>query len=48
MMACLENKPSKCQHLRVNYLLCSQNLLSYFKLTKPEKIKELKNEQEDS
>ena len=26
MMACLENKPSKCQHLRVNYQLCAHNL----------------------
>ena len=32
MMACLENKPSKCQYLRVNYQLCAHNLLPYFLL----------------
>jgi len=44
MMACLENKPSKCQHLRVNYQLCAHNLLPYFKLIKSEKAKELEKE----
>lgn len=47
MMACLENKPSKCQHLRVNYELCAHNLLPYFKLIKSEKTKELEKEQEE-
>lgn len=47
MMACLENKPSKCQHLRVNYQLCARNLLPYFKLIKSEKAKELEKEQEE-
>ena len=44
MIACLENKPSKCQHLRVNYELCAHNLLPYFKLIKSEKAKELEKE----
>ena len=44
MMACLENKPSKCQHLRVNYQLCAHNLLPYFKLIKSEKAKALEKE----
>ena len=44
MMACLENKPSKCQHLRVNYQLYAHNLLPYFKLIKSEKAKELEKE----
>lgn len=47
MMACLENKPSKCQHLRVNYELCAHNLLPYLKLIKSEKAKELEKEQEE-
>ena len=47
MMACLENKPSGCQHLRVNYQLCAHNLLPYFKLIKSEKAKELEEEQEE-
>ena len=47
MMACLENKPSKCQYLRVNYQLCAHNLLPYFKLIKSEKAKELEKEQEE-
>ena len=44
MMACLENKPSGCQYLRVNYQLCAHNLLPYFKLIKSEKAKELEKE----
>ena len=44
MIACLENKPSRCQHLRVNYQLCAHNLLPYFKLIKSEKAKELEKE----
>lgn len=44
MMACLENKPSKCQHLRVNYQLCAHNLLPYFKLIKSERAKELEKQ----
>ena len=44
MIACLENKPSKCQYLRVNYELCAHNLLPYFKLIKSKKAKELEKE----
>ena len=47
MMACLENKPSKCQYLRVNFQLCAHNLLPYLKLIKSEKAKELEKEQEE-
>ena len=47
MMGCLENRPSKCQHLRVNYQLCAHNLLPYFKLIKSEKTKEFEKEQEE-
>ncbi len=47
MAACLGNKPSKCQHLRVNYQLCVNNIPPYLKLIKSEKTKELKKEQKD-
>jgi hypothetical protein len=42
MIACLENKPSECQHLRVNYQLCAHNVLLYLELIKSEKAKEFK------
>ena len=48
MIACLENKPSNCQYLRVNYQLCMHNLLLYSKLIKSEKAKNLKKSKKKS
>ena len=37
MMTCLENRPSKCQYLIVNYDLCTHNLLQLIKSEKTQK-----------
>ena len=48
MMTCLENRPSKCQYLRINYELCAHNLLQLIKSQKAKELEKRKTiEQEE-